>query len=225
MCRRPRARIDFGDHPRFDAGLDAPQRSIVGQSRGPFEGDDDVLGEAVGPDGEDVARQTDAGCREQLPRDGARGHACGGLTRARALENVTDVAAIVLGDPGEVRVTRSRTGHGGAVRAAGVLRRIRIEAHGVLPVGPVAILNRHGDRPANRLAAPHAGEDLGAVGLDRHPASASVAALASLQFVVDGVEVEREAGGDPFENDDERATVRFTRGEKSDHQGRFFQRS
>ena len=99
----------------------------------------------------------------------------------------------------------------------GVRRRLGPGAHRLLPVHPVAVLDQHRDRPADRLAGADAGEDVGPVGLDRHPAAAAVAALPAAQITGDAVEVDGKPGGDAFENDDERAAVRFASGEKSHH--------
>ena len=60
-------------------------------------------------------------------------------------------------------------------------------------------------------------QDVGAIGLDRHPPAASVSALAAAQIGRDGINVNRESGGDAFEDDDKRATMRFARGEKTHH--------
>src|SRR6185436_11972531 len=53
--------------------------------------------------------------------------------------------------------------------------------------------------------------------LDGHAAAAPIPALAAFQLFGDGVEVEPEAGGHPFENRDETFPVRFTGGEKTQH--------
>ena len=55
-----------------------------------------------------MAGDADAGLREQLPRNGAGGDARRGLAGARALEDVADVVAAVLGDAGEIGVARAR---------------------------------------------------------------------------------------------------------------------
>ena len=67
--------------------------------------------------------------------------------------------------------------------------------------------------------AAHAGEDVGAIGLDRHAAAAAVAALSAAEIAGDAVEIDGKPGGDAFENDDEGAAVRFASGEKSHHAG------
>ncbi len=111
-----------------------------------------------------------------------------------------------------------RTRHRGAPRAPRVGRRVGVDAHRVLPVRPVAVLDRHRDRPADGLAAPHAREHVGGIRFDGHPASAAVASLTSAQLVVDAADVDRQARRDAFENHDERAAVRLSGSEKTHHE-------
>ena len=66
---------------------------------------------------EHVAGQTDARVREQLPGDGARGHARRRLARARSLEDVAHVRAAVLRHSGEIRMARAVACVTGARRA------------------------------------------------------------------------------------------------------------
>ena len=56
-----------------------------------------------------------------------------------------------------------------------------------------------------------------AVGFDRHPAAAAVAALAPAELGGERVEVDREAGGHAFEDRDERLAVRLAGSQKSQH--------
>ena len=158
-------------------------------------------------DGEDVAGDADPGAAEQLARHGAGRDARRGLAGARALEDVPHVRAAVLGDAGQIRVARPRLRDRRAPRAAGVGGGFGGRAHRVLPVHPVAVVDRHRDRSADRFAGPDAGQDLGAIGFDRHPPPAAVAALPAAQVRGDGVDVDGKPGGNAFENDDERAAV------------------
>ena len=52
-----------------------------------------------------------------------------------------------------------------------------------------------------------AGQDLGAIALNRHPPAAAVAALAAPELCVERVDVEFETGGHTVERDDERLAV------------------
>ena len=136
-------------------------------------------------------------CRpgEQLLGDGPGGDACGGFPRARAFEDVAHVVAAVLGHARQIGVAGTRTRDGSAARAATldngrvICRGFWGNAHRVLPVRPITVLDHHRDRAADRLARADAGEELGAVGFDRHAAAASVPALTPSQVAGDGVEV------------------------------------
>ncbi len=74
--------------------------------------------------------------------------------------------------PGRGRVTAARRAPGSS--SSGV----RLHAHRVLPVGPVAVANEEGDRTAKRLAMAHAGQNLRSVLFDDHAPAAAVAAVA-----------------------------------------------
>ena len=84
-------------------------------------------------------------------------------------------------------------GDGRPVRTTGILRWICLEAHRELPVHPVAVLDRHRNRAANRLPAAHARENLRAVGFDRHATATAVPRLSPAQLGRDRVEVQRIA--------------------------------
>jgi hypothetical protein len=87
----------------------------------------------------------------------------------------------------------------------------------VLPVHPIAILNQHGDGTADRFARADTRQELHLIRFDGHAAPAAVTALAAPELLVDSVNVHAESGREAFENDDERAAVRFARGEKPQH--------
>ena len=113
--------------------------------------------------------------------------------------------------PGRGRVTSGRLAAGRA------LRHLALDVHRLLPVDPVAVANEQGDRGAGRAAVANAGDDLGAVAFDLHPAAAAVAALATTELGVQGVDIDLETRGHPVEGHHERLAVRLTRGEKSQH--------
>jgi hypothetical protein len=87
----------------------------------------------------------------------------------------------------------------------------------VLPVDPVPVLDRHRDRAADGFTRANTGQDVGAVGFDRHAPTATVSTLSPLEIRRDEVNVDRQAGGNSFEDDNQRAAVRFARGEKTHH--------
>jgi hypothetical protein len=76
----------------------------------------------------------------------------------------------------------------------------------------VLVRDQHRDRRADRPHHAHAGEELGAVGLDLLPPAAAVAALAAREFAVDHVGVDLHAGGEAFDERDECFAVRFAGG-------------
>ena len=158
-------------------------------------------------DGEDMAGDAGPGATEQLPRHGAGRDPRGGFAGARALEDVPHVRASVLGDTREIRVARPGLRDRRAPCATGIGGGLGRRAHRVLPVHPVPVGDRHRDRSADRFARPDAGQDLGAVGFDRHPPSPPVPALPAAQVLGDGVDVDGEPCGNAFEDDDERAAV------------------
>ena len=175
------------------------------------------IGERGRPDREDVAADLGADAAEQLARDGADRDPRSGFAGAGPLENVPDVAVPVLGDAGEVGVSGARPGDDRAIDAGRVGGRRRFDRHGALPVLPVLVGNEQRDRRAGRHAVADAAQDLGAVGLDRHAAAAAVAELPPAQLRGDGREVEGQAGRNALEDRDERLSVRFAGGQKSQH--------
>ncbi len=144
---------------------------------------------------------------EDGARDGAGRHARGRFARAGPFEDVAQIFARVLQSAGQIRVTRTRARHRGAVRAAGRVGRVGLDAHRVLPVRPVAVSNFERDRTAERLAAAHARENLRAILLDRHPAAASIPQLSSCEIGREIGRTERHAGRNAFNDHDERLTV------------------
>ena len=88
--------------------------------------------------------------------------------------------------PGRTRVTaRLRGDPDRSSRGAGI--------HDLLPVLPVAIVDQHRDRRAERLAGANAGEKFDRVLLDLHAAPAAVALLAARELGVDVVGEQRQA--------------------------------
>lgn len=76
----------------------------------------------------------------------------------------------------------------------------------------VAVDDLQGDRAADRLAVPNAGEDVDAVGFDPLATTAAIAPLPPAEFRVDDCCVEGDAGGKTVDQGDEGLAVRFTGG-------------
>ena len=117
---------------------------------------------------------------------------------------VPGIDAIILEKTREIGVTRTDARH--RALALWILwsgRRI----HRLLPVLPVAIADQHRDGRADRFARSHAGEQLHGILLDLHAPPASVALLATRKLLVDVFGEEWKAGGNAFEDADERLTV------------------
>ncbi len=193
------------------SGIDAAQRAVVWQRRGSLERNDRPRRERGLAENEDMAGDAGADAGQQLLGDRASGDPGGRLAGARALQDVANISAAVLGDAREVCVARPRPGDRCPSRAAAFHRRLALDigadAHRVLPVRPVAILDHHRDRPADRLARPHAREDVRAIRLDGHAPAPAVTALPPAEVACDGIEIEREPGRNAFENHDERAPM------------------
>jgi len=117
-------------------------------------------------------------------------------------------------------VPGSGPGHGWTIGSASIRGQIGFNSHRALPVVPVLVGDQKRNRPARREAAANASQGFRAIGLDCHPATSAVAALAAAQLGGDGREIDGKAGRDALENRDERLTVRLAGSEKSQH-GRF----
>ena len=74
-----------------------------------------------------------------------------------------------------------------------------------------------GEWAAERHALPEAGEKCDGVGFDPLPSAAAVASLTALQFGVDRVGIDGEAGGKSVDEGDERGAVGFTGGPVAEH--------
>ena len=209
--------IDGLDHLGRKAIVDAPHRRVSRELARPLEADRERILERNRPQGEHVAGDLDPETGQQLPGNCAGRDPCGGLARARALQNVTQIRSAVLDRARQIRMSGPWTRDSAAPCAAALLR-LGADAHRLLPVLPVLVPDEQRDRAADRFAVAHAGENLRAVGFDRHPPAASITALAAPQLCGERVEVDREPCGNAFEDGDERLAVRFAGGEKPHHQ-------
>jgi hypothetical protein len=131
-----------------------------------------------------VAGDLDAEFAQQQLREGPDRDAHRGFARARALQDVAQIAPVVFHSAHEVGVSGARPDHL-AVAFERLLRLFR--GHHSEPVIEILIFDhyRHG-RP-ERLAMPHSREDLRGVRLDLHPPAAPVALLPPPEFVIDEV--------------------------------------
>ena len=162
----------------------------------------------------DVTAKGDVEFAEKAPANGPCGHACGGLPGRCPLQDIAGIAAVVLKHPRQIDMARPWPRHLTLpVRIPFPWRRI----HDLLPILPIAIVNYHGDRRAERLAPTHAGEELDVVGLDLHPSAAAVALLAARQIDIDVGCDEGKSRHHSLQNRHQRDPVRFARRRKSEH--------
>jgi hypothetical protein len=140
-----------------------------------------------------------------------------GLARARALEHIANVGAIVFDGACQIGVPGTRPRHHGPQRSGGACRRLILRMHRLLPVLPVLVAYQQRDRRAQRFARSYAGQNLGFVGFDRHTPSAPVPALTPLELLGDGVEIDMKPGRHALENHDQAFAVGLTGGEKTQH--------
>jgi phospholipid/cholesterol/gamma-HCH transport system permease protein len=132
----------------------------------------------------------------------------------RTFENVPGIRMVIFERSGEIRVTRTRASD--STFGSSVARHLA-GGHDFLPIGPVAILDHHGDRTADSLPVPHAGEKTDLIFLDFHPAATAVPALAPFQFVIDKLEVDGKVCRNALYNCDQRWTVRLAGRPKAQH--------
>ena len=106
---------------------------------------------------------------------------------------------VVLERTGQVRVTGTRPGDS-AFRHR--LARDFTGRHDLFPVRPVAILDHHGDRTADRFAVPHPGKKTDLILLDLHPAAATVTALPAFQLMIDKLKIDGKVSGNALHKRD-----------------------
>ncbi len=180
--------VDGLDHGALGARIGAPHlrglRALPDLLPGQLEPSD-----ADAADLRHVAQDRDPELGEQTPGDAGDRDPRRGLARARALENIADVVMAVLHGAGEIGVAGSRAGHRLGGRAGGR----GAHGHGALPVIPVAVLDREGDRATKGQAPPDACGEMSLIALDLHAAAAPVPALAAREVLVDVVFGQGEA--------------------------------
>ena len=214
--------VDGGHHPLLDFRIDAAQWSVVGQGLCVGERHRSRRRQHRVPDRRDVAGDAHAEPAEELSGERAGGHACGRLACAGALEHVADVGVSVLDRAGQVRMARARPRDVRPLGAGGALWHFRLDVHRLLPVDPVAIADEERDRRTGRDAVTDAGDDLGAVAFNLHPAAAAVATLAPPELRVECVDVELKARRHAVHRHHEGLAMRLAGGQKSQHSWSFY---
>src|SRR6266540_5809716 len=159
------------------------------------------------------AEDLDAEVAEQLARDASGGNARGGLARGRALEHVADVGVAVLQGTREVGVPRTQAGHNLGLEA------FLGGGHLGGPVDVVLVLEDEHDGAADRVAAAHAADDPGDVGLDLLPAATAVASLATRKVAAEVVLADLKPGRQSLDDDRQLWPMWFARGQETQHSG------
>jgi len=154
-----------------------------------------------------VAVDLDAERGEEAAGDRAGGDAGRGLAGAGSLEHVADVRVPVFLGADEVGVPRPRQ-----VDLVGLEPLDRPGVHPLLPVGVVAVGDEDGDRAAERAPVADPGADLDGVGLDPHPATATVAELAPRHVAIERLAVELEPGRHALDDRDQAGPMRLACG-------------
>jgi hypothetical protein len=163
----------------------------------------------------EVARHVNVEELQQAAADRSGGDARRCFAGRGTLENVARIIAVVLEDPGQVRMSRAWARDRAAPLAWIALAEPGV--HDLLPVRPVPVANEHGDRRSERLTRADAGEQLDGIVLDLHAPAAAVPLLAAGQVRVDISGNERHAGGHPLEDADERRPVGLAGGGEAEH--------
>ena len=151
--------------------------------------------------------------RSSALNSAAARHPRGGLARRGALEDVADVAVLVLHRAHEVRVAGAREVH------LGDLLLDRPWAHPLFPVGVVAVgdLKRH--RPAERAPVADAARHLRAIALDLHAPAAAVPELTACHVAVQLLGCQLEARGQALDDAGEAGAVRLAGGCHAERHG------
>ena len=197
---------------RTISGSSARSMARSGEVSSTFRRSSQVGTGALGADraqGADAAPDVDAEGGEEHAGEGAGGDAGGGLAGGGALQDVAQVAPLVLDPAREVGVPRPRRLQAPRLHEVGIdLPR----AHDLLPAHVVAVLDPEDEGRAEGLAAAHAAAHLGGVLLDLHPAAAAEAVLAAGEVAGEEVEVHPQPGGQSGQDRGEAGTVALTAG-------------
>ncbi len=147
---------------------------------------------------------------QQALGDRPGGHPGRRLPGAGALQDVPGIGPVVLQHAHQVRV--ARTGEVHAPQRLVVRLRSGLDGHRHPPVLEVPIPEPHGQGGAERLAQPHAAQDLARVLLDRHPAAPAMSPLPARQLGGDLLGKKREPGGHALDDHEPALAVRLPGG-------------
>ncbi len=183
-------------------GVDRPQ---VGRA-GP-----DAVGRPLGTELDDVAQDRDPEVGEERLGQGPGRHPGCGLPGRGPLEHVAGVVEAVLLHAGQVGVARAGLGEH---RGRGARGRRHLLGPLALPLG-VGDLDGH-RRPEGPAVADPGGQcDL--IGLEAHARSAPVAEPPAGELLGDLLDGDREAGGQPLDDDHQGAPVRLSGRQEAQH--------
>ncbi len=209
--------VDAGDHRLGRRRVRAAHRGRIDAFEFIRSGGGGVLRDAHASDVDDVADDADADRVEQLRRERARDDARRGLTRRGTLQRVTDVIEPVLQRADEVGVTGPGPGEPTATAgcAHGVEVGARLGIHRLAPLGPLGVVDEHGDGAAERATVADSTDDLDAVDLEVHAGRATVAVATARELDVEHGGGDGQAGREPLHGRDERRTVGLPGGQQS----------
>src|SRR5262245_9840642 len=161
-----------------------------------------------------VTTNLDVELGQQLSRDRPASYAGGGFAGRGALQNIAQVARVVLEAAGQIRMTGTRAFH----PTRFLWRNFAyLGGHHFVPVGPVFVLDGDRHRRSECQTMADAAEDFDAVLLDLHAGAAAIPLLTPPQFVIDLIDIDGQTGGQTFNNRDQCATVRFAGGSETEH--------
>ena len=147
------------------------------------------------PDAHHVGDDLNAKLREQRLAEAPDRDSGGGLAGARPFEDISNVFEPVLLDTGEVGVARA-----GPENGRRLLRILQAR---------VFVVHDEGHGRADGPSAAHTRQYRDLVVFDAHPPATAVAPLATREFVVDEVEINRHTSGHAADDDDHGRAVRF----------------
>ena len=129
-----------------------------------------------------------------------------------ALQNIARFREIVLQSPRKIGMARAGRRH-----ALVFLRIARLHRQRFFPILPVAILQHHRDRRTDCLAMTHPRKKARPVGFDLHAPAASKALLATPEFAIHKLLINRQSGRQPRKKRNERLAVGLSGSEVAQH--------
>jgi hypothetical protein len=203
----PLGRLDLVDHGRARRLVEAPQGVIVESIEVGGRREGRTVGNADGTDRERVTDELDAELGQERPGDGAQGHAGGGLTGARPLEDRPGLVEVVLLHPDEIGVPRAGACQRGAATTRGVADLDRLGVHHLDPLGPLGVADPEGDRAAHGQPVTDAARDVQFVLFELHARAAAVTETSTGQIGLDRARRDGHPRGEPLEDGDELGAV------------------